>query len=192
MKCSRPPWLLRVSRWSLGHGVMRVDELLFDYLFYPYMLLHGGAVLVGLVLPGTLSAKALAEAGYWAGFAVLLLTSTVANILYLRLYDRLNTDWFGFEEARRWEGRFAHWQPYRFVRRPFGILAFLYIAIWQNPFFATLMARDRRSPFRMTLRDWWVFAAAECASNLGWAAVVTGAATLIGDLLPRIMAWRGS
>jgi len=85
-------------RYSAAHTAVRVEEYCFDYLVYPYMLYVGGPSAVN-VLFGAVTALPW---GYWGGFAAMLVASLFLNILYLRLYDRSEQDWFGFERARRW------------------------------------------------------------------------------------------
>lgn len=158
---------------------MRVEEYLSDYVFYPYMLYRGGpdalTALAGFVEG---AGPASPGAGYWFGFGVLLVTSTLINLAYLRAYDATKRDWFGFEALRAWEERLVARKHYALFRAPLRLLLFTYLSVWHSPLFATLFVRSSLHPYAMAGRDWRAFWAALLLANLGWAAVVSGAVTL--------------
>lgn len=175
----------RVGQWSVGHLAVRLEAYAFDYLLYPFMLYQGGGVLVGWlfdVLGRT--APATPAAGYWLGFGLMTGASVILNLVYVRAYDRMQTDWFGFEALRSaHEGLTPRWlraEPWQAAAR---LAAFVYLSIWHNPLFATLFMRKAPTRYAMTRRDWRVFWSAVLIANLGWAGIVSGAVGAVKAVL---------
>lgn len=167
----------RLGRWSAGHLAVRLEEYAFDYLLYPFMLYQGGGALVGW-LCGVFgrTAPATLAAGYWLGFGLMTAASVALNLLYVRAYDRMRTDWFGFETLKRAQERLI---PSRFRAGPWRtaarFMAFVYLSAWHNPLFATLFMRKPSAPYAMSKGDWPVFWSGVLIANLGWAGIVSGA-----------------
>ena len=171
--------IARLARWSSAHVAIRIEEYAFDYLLYPFMLYRGGDLLLSTLLaPFNPRPEALSAAGYWAGFAVLIAASIAINVAYVRAYDRLKTDWFGFEALKDAVERLPsglRQQPWREATR---FAAFAYLSIWHNPLFATLFMRREPSAYAMTPADWRTFWMAIVIANIGWAGLVSGAVEL--------------
>jgi len=171
------------GRWSIAHAAIKVEEYAFDYLLYPFMLYRGGPYLLDL-LWHVEAADRTSIAGYWLGFAILLLLSLCLNLLYICLYDASRTDWFGFVAIGglrlRLGGSSRHGRLARFLLR---WLAFLYLSVWHSPLFGTLFMREQGERFVMTKRDWGIFFGALAVANLGWAGIVSGAVLIARFLL---------
>lgn len=167
----------RLGRWSVGHIVVRVEEYAFDYLLYPFMLYQGGGALVGWLF-GVFgrTAPATPAIGYWVGFGLMTAASVALNLVYVRAYDRMQTDWFGFGALKRAQESLV---PSRFRAGPWRtaarFTAFVYLSAWHNPLFATLFMRRASAPYAMSGGDWPVFWSAVLIANLGWAGIVSGA-----------------
>ena len=170
----------RPGVWAAAHALARAEEYFFDYVLYPYMLASGGAAL--LRLAG--DKRAGPSAGYWTGFAFLCLISLALNVLYLRLYDRNRTDWFGFEYLRERTGLLSA-KYARFPLQASRALVFCYLAVWHSPLFATLFARSHTRSYTMGRKDWAAFLAAVFVANVGWTAIVSGAITIVRFALER-------
>lgn len=166
--------LRQLSGWSLAHAAVRVEEYLFDYLVYPFMLYRGGAALLA-----AFGLRATPGEGYAAGFAFMLLVSLSVNLAYVHVYDRTRRDWFGFEALRSIEARHV---PGR-LRLPVRIALFGYLSLAHSPFFATLWLRSRTEAFAMRRADWAVFAFAVLLANVGWTVLVSGAVELWRQVL---------
>jgi len=192
MHAKLAPAVALLSRWSLAHVAIRVEEYLFDYVLYPFMLYRGGAWLLSALLhfAGAHAAPPPAV-GYWFGLCLLTATSVGINLLYIGAYDRLRTDWFGFEALKETSERFAPvssgWRPWRFAIR---YVAFVYLSIWHGPLFGTLFMRSSAEPYAMTARDWRTFWIALLIANLGWAGLVSGVVETIQTMLPHL-GWSG-
>ena len=175
-----------LGRWSLAHIAIRVEEYLFDYALYPFMLYRGGEwLLTGLMGLARANNTPSPVAGYWVGFCLLTAASVGINVLYIGAYDRLRIDWFGFETLKEVSGRFtpaaSGWRPWRIVVR---YVAFAYLSIWHSPLFGTLFMRGSATPYAMTAPDWRVFWVALMIANLGWAGMVSGVVEAVRVLLP--------
>ncbi|WP_307352184.1 hypothetical protein [Caulobacter ginsengisoli] len=156
---------------------MRLEEYAFDYLLYPFMLYRGGGLLVGWLrdLFGQ-DAPAMPATGYWFGLGLMTAASIALNLIYVRAYDRMRTDWFGFEALKRAQENLI---PSRFRVGPWRtaarFTAFVYLSAWHNPLFATLFMRRASASYAMSEGDWPVFWSAVLIANLGWAGIVSGA-----------------
>jgi hypothetical protein len=175
----------RVGRWSVGHLAVRLEAYAFDYLLYPFMLYQGGGLLVGWFFDALgRTAPATPAAGYWLGFGLMTAASIALNLVYVRAYDRMQTDWFGFKALKSaQEGLTPPWlraEPWQTAAR---LAAFAYLSTWHNPLFATLFMRKASNPYAMTRRDWPVFWSAVLIANFGWAAVVGGVAEAVKALV---------
>jgi hypothetical protein len=177
-----------LGRWSIAHAVIRIEEYLFDYVLYPFMLYRGGEWLLAAFLRlAGVAAPPSPAAGYWLGFCLLTSASIGINLLYIRAYDGLRTDWFGFEALKAASERYVSarpgWRPWRAVVR-YG--AFAYLSIWHSPLFGALFMRGETNAFAMTARDWRIFWVALLIANLGWAGLVSGVAELVSALAPHL------
>lgn len=167
----------RLGRWSVGHLAVRLEEYAFDYVLYPFMLYQGGGLLVGWLFDmfGR-NAPATPAVGYWLGFGLMTGASVMLNLTYVRVYDRMQTDWFGFEALKKAQESLI---PSRFRagswRAAARLMAFVYLSAWHNPLFATLFMRRASNPYEMSEGDWPVFWSAVLIANLGWAGMVSGA-----------------
>lgn len=167
---------------------MQLEAWAFDYLLYPFMLYQGGGVLIGWFFDMLgREVPAAPASGYWLGFALMTAASIALNVVYVRAYDRMQTDWFGFEALKNArEGLAPPWlraEPWQTAAR---LAAFAYLSTWHNPLFATLFMRKASTPYAMSDRDWPVFWWAVLIANFGWAVVVGGVAEAVKALLPLI------
>lgn len=162
-----------------------MEAYAFDYLLYPFMLYQGGDLLVGWLfgLFGR-DAPATPATGYWFGLGLMTAASVALNLLYVRAYDRMQTDWFGFEALKSaQEGLTPRWlraEPWQTAAR---LAAFAYLSTWHNPLFATLFMRKASTRYAMTRGDWPVFWSAILTANFGWAVVVGGVAEAVKAVL---------
>lgn len=178
-------YIARLGLWSIGHMAVRVEEWAFDYVLYPFMLYQGGGMLAAW-LSGVFGryAQPPPAVGYWLGFGLMTAASVALNLVYVRAYDRMRTDWFGFEALKKIEER-----PIlsRFVACPWRpaarLAAFVYLSAWHNPLFATLFMRKASASYAMSKDDWPVFWSAVLIANLGWAGIVSGAVEAVKILL---------
>lgn len=164
----------RSGELSAAHLVIRVEEYIFDFLLYPYMLYGGGSAL--LRMAGYAGADA--RTGYWLGCAIMLTTSTALNLVYLWTYDRTRRDWFGIEQLRHWEARPVPWLP-EWTRPVWRFAVFAGLSIWANPLFATLWLRSRDHQFVMAQRDWGVFWLAIIIANAAWIGIIGAVAVVV-------------
>lgn len=182
-----------LGRWSLAHLAIRVEEYLFDYVLYPFMLYRGGeSLLASLMRLAGAKISPSPVAGYWVGLCLLTVASVGINLFYISAYDRLRTDWFGFETLKEVNKRLTpvasrRWRPWRIAAR-YG--AFAYLSIWHSPLFGTLFMRGSAEAYAMNARDWRIFWAALLIANLGWAGMVSGVVEAARMVLPYLR-WPG-
>lgn len=179
------------GRWLIAHIAIRVEEYLFDFVFYPFMLYRGGEWLLAALMSFAGAKAPSPVAGYWLGLCLLTAASVGINLLYIGAYDRLRTDWFGFETLKGVSKQFApatsRWWPWRVAVR---YAAFAYLCIWHSPLFGTLFMRGTEEPYAMNARDWRTFWVALLIANLGWAGMVSGVVEAARMVLPHLR-WPG-
>lgn len=164
--------LKRLGEVSTGHLFIRIEEFIFDFLLYPYMLYDGGFRLLRIM--GFESATT--ADGYYAGAAIMFTSSAFTNIIYIIAYDRMGRDWFGIEAVRKFK-------PAWLLRLPRWLLpigrgvAFIVLCLWTNPLFALLWIRSKAGAFRMNPADWAILGLAILIANIGWIGAI-GAASL--------------
>lgn len=184
---------LTVSTWAFWHGVMRLEEFLYDYVLYPFMLTTGGFLVATWYANNFYPELNVTESlGYTVGFALLFLGSIATNILYLKLYDGAKKDILAFEALKdtvhntEEKGFFKrllqkHAEAKWFVKWA----VFVYLSVWENPFFTVLFMRKEARTYKMDRYDWTVFTISILVANLVWAGVVTGVVELVQFLLER-------
>ena len=165
---------LRSGELSAAHLFIRLEEYLFDFLLYPYMLYGGGSAL--LRMAGYAGANA--RTGYWLGGTIMLASSITLNLIYLWTYDRTRRDWFGIEQLRHWEARPVIWLP-AWIRPAWRSAVFGGLCIWANPLFATLWLRSREQQFVMTRGDRGVFWLAIVIANAAWIGIIGVVAAMV-------------
>lgn len=184
---------LTVSTWAFWHAVMRIEEFLYDYVLYPFMLTTGG-LMAATWYANTFNPElqVTESLGYWVGFILLFLGSIATNILYLKLYDGVKKDILAFEALKdtvhntEQKGFFKrmlqkHAEAKWFVKWA----VFVYLSVWENPFFTVLFMRKEARSYKMNQYDWTVFTISILTANLVWAGVVTGVVELVQFLLEK-------
>jgi hypothetical protein len=165
----------RAGEVSIGHTFIQLEEYVFDFALYPYMLYSGGEAFLRI----TKIADASPENGFKAGFAIMFACSVAFNYLYVRAYDRMKVDWFGIEAVRSYEPSWVNRLPplLRIAAR-YGTFAGL--SVWTNPLFAVLWLRSPGVHYEMARGDWGVFAVAIILANIGWTFLIVAVAWIIG------------
>lgn len=153
--CRAPVFGSRVAELAAGVSANAVMVYGFDFLLYPYVIYHYGALHGGLIMA-------------LASFAICLLA--------FRLYDWLQRDWLGIEAIKRLkqggEGRFARVLSWALKKGDPAVLVLLSIKF--DPFIATLYLRNGAYN-GLSARDWRVFLSSFAIANAYWiAAIVLG------------------
>ena len=160
----------RVGEVSIGHTFIQLEEYVFDFALYPYMLYSGGEGFLRI----TAIADATPENGFKAGFAIMFTCSVAFNYLYVRAYDRMKVDWFGIEAVRSYKPLWVdRLPPLLRIATRYGTFAGL--AVWTNPLFAVLWLRSPGVHYEMSRGDWRVFAVAIILANIGWTLLIVAA-----------------
>lgn len=167
----------QIVLWSVAHGLVRLEEFVFDYVFYPYMLYSGGRSLANSFSGSEVSE----DGGFWTGFVVLCIASLILNLIYLSLYNRSKRDWFGFESLKRLR------VPQRVQGMPLLVRivqcgGFIYLSVWHSPLFAALWMRMGKHQFQMSRRDWTLFFLAVAVANVGWTIAVSALSKIVAFL----------
>ncbi len=176
---------LAVGRTTLAHLAVYIEAYTLDYLLYPFMLYRGGALVLSLLAPRVVAATPhSAAAGYWVGFGFMCGLSIVLNLLYLRVYDFSQTDWFGFEALKRACRQSALGNRLG----PDGSMlfrysTFVYLSVMHSPLLGVVFMREAPSPYAMTARDWRIFWLAILIANVGWTGIVTAAGSVLIALI---------
>lgn len=164
----------RVGEVSIGHTFIQLEEYVFDFALYPYMLYSGGEGFLRI----TKIANASPENGFKAGFAIMFACSVAFNYLYVRAYDRMKVDWFGIEAARSYKPLWVDGLP-PVLRIAAQYVTFAGLAVGTNPLFAVLWLRSPGVNYEMSRGDWRVFAVAIILANIGWTLLIVAAAWII-------------
>lgn len=186
-------WYLVLFGWlslaAIGHGILWLEEIAYDWVFYPYMLTFGGPAVLEWALsllapsyPGlALGLTNQGAWGYWTGFIILMIGSILINYLFIKAYDLFKLDLLGFEMPKSEIEQEVRSRPIlRAVASWSGWAAFLFLTIvWTDPLLATLLLRKKAYGFKMTARDWRLFWLAIVLVNLSWTAQVTGAVKVV-------------
>jgi len=125
------------------------------------------------------------------GYVIMTITSFLTCLVFLRFYDWLKVDWLGIEVAKKVRDLGPDWikkiQAKSFLGKilwwPFskmiyfvlwslkkgGIIAFLALSIYTDPFIVTVYMRKGWGEFSgLTRRDWGIFLASTVVSNGYW------------------------
>jgi hypothetical protein len=159
----------RIGTIAVGHAAKRVEEYLFDWLIYAFVVYQCTS------LWGT----------YWGSIAAFFIMAPLSALvcwLYLLFYDWAKKDWFGFEllkELREEEAQ-SSWFRRLMIRiaRWGDLAAFIALSIHDDPFMVTVYLRKKGHEHRgLSRRDWNIFWLAVVFSNaywtLRWTVIVT-------------------
>ena len=138
----------RAGEVSLGHTFIQIEEYVFDFVLYPYMLYAGGESFLRI----TQLADASPTNGFGAGIAIMFACSVVFNYLYVRAYDRMKVDWFGIEALRTYRPAVVDRLP-SVIRAATRYVTFAGLAVWTNPLFSVLWLRSPGARFAMSRGD---------------------------------------
>ena len=149
----------RVGTILAGHTLRLVEEYLFDWLLYGYVI-------------ATATAQYGALQGSVLTFAVMTPLSALLCWLYIVAYDWAKKDLFGFEilkEIRDAEtGGFFNVLFGKALRLG-NVPAFFALSIHTDPFMTTIYFRKHGHEHKgLTGRDWQIFWASVIFSNLFW------------------------
>lgn len=152
-------WKKRVATIAVGHTAKRVEEWLFDWLLYGYV-----------VAMCTLTWGAYH--GALAAFAIMAPLSAMVCLIYIGIYNWLQADWLGLELlkdfARASSGGFFSRLAHRIVRHG-QLPAFLMLSIYGDPFMTTVYLRRGAGSYgKLTPRDLNIFWASVFLSNGYW------------------------
>ncbi len=181
------PWKERVATIVLGVTFNQTFDWVFNYPLY---------------------LSVIETNGLQRGYIIMTLLSFLTCLLFIKFYDWLKKDWLGIEVAKEVRdfgpayikkihmtsvvGRILWW-PFSIIIlillwavRQGGIVAFLALSIWTDPFITTVYMRKGRYAYNgMTGRDWGVFIASTVVSNAYW----SGRSVIILEVAKGI--WRG-
>ncbi len=146
----------QIGTIALGHTVKQGESIFFDQFVY-----------------GAVSAYAVHRFGTVYGSLVVFATMAPLSALfcygYLRLYDWLKKDWFGFEAVKSIQHQFAgnRWIG-KFLKLG-DTAAFFALSIYADPFMVTVYLRKQSSQFNgLTKRDYAIFWSSVIVSNAYW------------------------
>lgn len=146
----------QIGTIALGHTVKKGEEIFFDQFIY-----------------GAVSAYAVHRFGVVDGslfvFVIMAPLSALFCYGYLRLYDWLKKDWFGFEAVKKVQHQFAgnRWVG-KFLKLG-DTAAFFVLSIYADPFMVTVYLRKEGNQYNgLTGRDYAVFWASVIVSNMYW------------------------
>jgi len=149
-------WQKRLGILILGLTVNEAMVLGYDFVVYPFLIVHYGLV--------------------W-GWMLAVEGSIVLCLATLMFYDMTKQDWLGIETiktVRDGEAKGKVRKFFRILLDRSDMFAFFFLSIRYDPFITTVYMR-RGSSFTMTARDWKIFWAGIVVSNLWWGLVVFGA-----------------
>ncbi len=150
----------RVGLMAIGHTAKQIEEFLFDTLLY------------GTVV-GYLTTAFGPIWGSLASFVVMAPLSTLVCLVYIKLYDMLGKDMFGFEAAKSLKeevNNAGFWAGLvRKMLRLGDVPAFIALSIHTDPFMTTIYLRKGSDQYDgMSKRDWYVFFGSVLFSNGYW------------------------
>ena len=136
--------------------------MLFDYIFYPFVIY---------------------KAGLLKGFLIMLFFSFTFCLLFLLIYNYLKKDVFALEYSKKKLSDFVdntkgNWlkRTFRSVLRHSRVLLFILLSVY-DPFIATVFMRKNYQYNRMTGRDWKILTLSVIIGNGIWAPTVFAGVT---------------
>lgn len=164
---------------ALGHGAKKVEEYFFDWFLY-----------------GAVNAWALTTYGvtwgYLVTFAIMTPISAVMCYIYIKAYDWVKIDAFGFEMIKKHReepfGQSTFAQMLHRIVKLGDFPAFILLSIHMDPFMTTVYLRKDGHDFQgLTKRDWGYFWASVIVSNAYW----TLRWTIIIAIIAYVSSWLG-
>ncbi len=170
----------QIGTIALGHTVKKGEEIFFDQFVY-----------------GAVSAYAVSTFGTAYGslvvFTIMAPLSALFCYGYLRLYDWLKKDWFGFEAVKNVQHQFSgnRWIG-KFLKLG-DVSAFFALSVYADPFMVTVYLRKESNRFNgLSKRDYTIFWSSVIVSNaywtLRWTVLVTFALWLWRTVLAPLFA----
>jgi hypothetical protein len=161
-----------------GHTIKKVEEWVFDWLLFGTVVWYCTAEF-GVVKGGFLS------------LAIMAPFSASMCLLYIKLYDVLKIDCFGFEQIKEFKEKYegAGWKKrmLRALLRKGDAVALIILSILADPFLATVYMR--RGAFNgLSPRDRKIFWTSVVITNTYWTIRMVATVeilTWIFSLLPR-------
>lgn len=145
----------QIGTIALGHTLKQGESIFFDQFVY-----------------GAVSAYAVSTFGTAYGslvvFAIMAPLSALFCYGYLRLYDWLKKDWFGFEAVKNVQHQFA---GNRFIGKFLklgDVAAFFALSVYADPFMVTVYLRKESKFNGLTKRDYTIFWSSVLVSNAYW------------------------
>jgi hypothetical protein len=161
----------KIATVAVGHSFNQIFDWLFNYPLYMF---------------------AVESLGLGMGYVVMAIISFFTCLIFIRFYDWLKIDWLGIEVAKEvsefgpiWiknlkvESKigFILWWPFSkiillmlWAINKGGIVAFLALSIYTDPFITTVYMRKGWSEYNgLSKKDWMIFLASTAVSNAYWA-----------------------
>jgi len=140
----------RMLELAAGFAANKLQEYLFDYLLYPFVIF---------------------KLGLLGGGAIMSVLSFIGCLLLLRFYDWSKRDWLGIEAIKSlkdYTGKNRFGRLMAWLLRRGDFVACVALSIKFDPFITT--AYLRREAFKkMTARDWRIFLLSWFIANAWWA-----------------------
>ena len=152
---------------SMGHVATKIQEYLFDYLLYPFVIFTMGVI---------------------RGAVVMSLLSLVACFLMLRFYDWSKRDWLGIEALKSlkdYDGSCLWRRIVAWLLLRSDPVACVLLSIKFDPFIVTTYLRKGHYG-GMSTRDWRIFLLSWLVGNAYWSLLCFVGVETIFQL------WRGA
>lgn len=146
----------QIGTIALGHTVKKGEEIFFDQFIY-----------------GAVSAYAVSTFGtVYGSLIVFMIMAPISAFFcygYLRLYDWLKKDWFGFEAVKNVQHQFSGNRWIKKFLELGDVAAFFALSVYADPFMVTVYLRKESNRFNgLTKRDYAIFWSSIFVSNAYW------------------------
>ncbi len=163
----------RIGLVAIGHTAKQVEEYLFDWLLYGTVVAYFTTTFGPIW--GSLTA-----------FAIMAPLSALVCIGYIKLYDWLGKDLFGFEAAKSLRDELTGSGFLKSIVRKMLSLgdapAFIALSLYGDPFMTTIYLRKGTERYDgMSKREWHIFFGSVFFSNGYW--------TLRWTVIVALVAW---
>jgi len=142
-------WRRRIAELAVGFTVNKLQEYLFDFLLYPFVIFKLGLLCGGIIMS---------------------VLSFIGCLLFLRFYDWSKRDWLGIEAVKSLKdysgtSRLRRFMAWLLCRGDY--IACVTLSVKFDPFITT--AYLRRGAFNgMNRRDWRIFVLSWFVGNAYW------------------------
>jgi hypothetical protein len=145
----------KLSIIGTGHTVNFLINSWFDYIVYVPVVAYFGPI---------------------KGCGIMIVISVLLNLTLIKVYDKTEKDWLGFEALKEGREKFSEKLP-KWVSKLINLGdtgAFIGLSLY-DPFLATIYLRKLKNAHKgLTGRDWRIFVSATLLSNVGWTGIVYG------------------